>query len=52
MRGEPVVGSPEDAFRCFMGTRLDRLAIGRHYLVKDDQPAELVREYAHLLPAD
>ncbi len=52
VRGEPVVGSPEDAFRCFMGTHLDRLAIGRHYLVKDEQPPELMREYAHLLPAD
>lgn len=52
VRGEPVVGSPEDAFRCFMGTHLDRLAIGCHYLVKDQQPPELMREYAHLLPAD
>jgi carbamoyltransferase len=52
VRGEPVVGSPEDAFRCFMGTGLDRLAIGRHYLIKDAQPQELARSYAHLLPAD
>ena len=52
VRGEPVVGSPEDAFRCFMGTHLDRLAIGNCYLVKSEQPAALAREYAHLLPAD
>lgn len=52
VRGEPVVGSPEDAFRCFMGTHLDRLAIGNCYLVKAEQPAALAREYAHLLPAD
>ena len=52
VRGEPVVGSPEDAFRCFMGTHLDRLAVGNCYLVKADQPAALAREYAHLLPAD
>ena len=52
VRGEPVVGSPEDAFRCFMGTHLDRLAIGNCYLIKAEQPAALAREYAHLLPAD
>jgi carbamoyltransferase len=52
VRGEPVVGSPEDAFRCFMGTHLDRLAIGNCYLIKSEQPAALAREYAHLLPAD
>ena len=28
VRGEPIVGSPEDAFRCFMGTELDILAVG------------------------
>lgn len=52
VRGEPIVGSPADAFRCFMGTRLDRLAIGNCYLIKDQQPATLAQEYAHLLPAD
>ena len=52
VRGEPVVGSPEDAFRCFMGTHLDRLAIGNCYLLKSEQPAALASNYAHLLPAD
>lgn len=52
VRGEPVVGSPEDAFRCFMGTHLDRLAVGNCYLVKSEQPAKLANNYAHLLPAD
>ncbi len=52
VRGEPVVGSPEDAFRCFMGTHLDRLAIGNFYLKKSDQPSSLAQDYAHLLPAD
>ncbi len=52
VRGEPVVGSPEDAFRCFMGTHLDRLAIGNFYLLKSEQPAALASNYAHLLPAD
>ena len=52
VRGEPVVGSPEDAFRCFMGTHLDRLAIGNCYLLKSEQPPALASNYAHLLPAD
>ncbi len=52
VRGEPVVGTPEDAFRCFMGTHLDRLAIGNFYLEKSAQPPELASNYAHLLPAD
>jgi len=52
VRGEPVVGSPEDAFRCFMGTHLDRLAIGNFYLRKSEQNDQLASNYAHLLPAD
>ena len=28
VRGEPIVGTPEDAFRCFMGTEMDLLAVG------------------------
>ena len=31
VRGEPIVCTPEDAFRCFMGTELDALAIGNLY---------------------
>lgn len=37
VRGEPIVESPEDAYRCFMGTELDALAIGNCYLVKSEQ---------------
>jgi len=37
IRGEPIVCTPEDAFRCFMGTELDALAIGNCFLVKEDQ---------------
>ena len=37
VRGEPIVCSPEDAFRCFMGTDLDCLAIGNCFLRKADQ---------------
>jgi carbamoyltransferase len=37
VRGEPIVCSPEDAFRCFMGTELDGLAIGSFYCEKNEQ---------------
>jgi carbamoyltransferase len=35
VRGEPIVGSPEDAFRCFMGTEIERLAVGNCWLKKE-----------------
>lgn len=38
VRGEPIVCSPEDAYRCFMGTELDCLTIGNAFLVKEEQP--------------
>jgi carbamoyltransferase len=37
VRGEPIVCMPEDAFRCFMGTELDVLVIGRALLHKEKQ---------------
>ena len=37
VRGEPIVGTPEDAFRCFMGTEIEALAVGNCYLRKEDQ---------------
>ena len=37
IRGEPIVGSPEDAFNCFIGTNLDVLVIGNSILFKSDQ---------------
>ena len=39
VRGEPIVCTPTDAYRCFMRTDLDYLAIGRFLLAKADQPA-------------
>ncbi len=35
--GEPIVGSPEDAFRCFMGSGIERLALGNCFLAKERQ---------------
>jgi carbamoyltransferase len=37
IRGEPIVKSPEDAYRCFMGTNLDYLVIGNFILSKQEQ---------------
>jgi carbamoyltransferase len=39
VRGEPIVRSPEDAYACFMRTRIDALALGPFLLDKADQPA-------------
>ena len=45
IRGEPIVGSPEDAFRCFMGTELDLLVVGNCLLRKPDQDHALKQDY-------
>ena len=44
IRGEPIVCSPEDAFRCFMGTNMDALVLENHLLAKEEQPTDLVRD--------
>jgi carbamoyltransferase len=38
VRGEPIVNTPEDAYRCFMRTEMDYLVIENYLLVKPDQP--------------
>ncbi len=38
VRGEPIVGSPRDAYRCFMGTEMDYLVVEGLLLAKTDQP--------------
>jgi carbamoyltransferase len=45
VRGEPIVGSPEDAFRCFMGTEMETLAIGNCVLRKEQQDKALAIDY-------
>jgi len=52
VRGEAIVGTPEDAFRCFMGTGIERLAIGNCWLKKEDQDPALKRSYASALDPD
>ena len=45
VRGEPIVCTPEDAVQCFMGTGIEALAIGKCYLRKESQPAELAVDH-------
>jgi len=40
VRGEPIVCSPEDAYRCFMATDMDVLVLENCVLLKEDQPAK------------
>ena len=45
VRGEPIVCTPEDAFKCFMGTEIEMLAIGNCVLRKEQQDSSLVDNY-------
>ncbi len=45
IRGEPIVCTPSDAYRCFMGTNLDVLVIGNYFLCKDEQRKDLKKKY-------
>tara|TARA_B100000780_G_scaffold277667_1_gene248944 strand:+ start:722 stop:2560 length:1839 start_codon:yes stop_codon:yes gene_type:complete len=45
VRGEPIVCTPSDAFKCFMGTELDILVIGDFILYKDEQDKLLLDNY-------
>jgi carbamoyltransferase len=38
VRGEPIVNTPDDAYRCFMRTEMDAIAMGSFLLLKSDQP--------------
>ena len=39
VRGEPIVCTPEQAYRCFMATNMDVLVLERSVLLKSEQPA-------------
>lgn len=52
VRGEPIVCTPEDAFRCFMGTGIEALAIGNCLLLKDKQDPALQHDYRRTLAPD
>jgi len=52
VRGEPIVGSPEDAFRCFMGTEIETLAVGNCFLRKEKQNPALKQNYENAFELD
>ena len=52
IRGEPIVCSPEDAIKCFMGTELDILVIDNFYLKKIDQKELSNKNYKNLYELD
>jgi carbamoyltransferase len=45
VRGEPIICTPTDAFKCFMGTELDVLAVGKYLLRKAEQDTALKENY-------
>ena len=45
VRGEPIVNTPKDAFKCFMGTELDYLVIGNCILDKNKQNKNFQTDY-------
>ena len=45
VRGEPIVCTPEDAFKCFMGTDMDALVIENFLLIKEDQDQKYIKNY-------
>ncbi len=52
VRGEPIVCTPEDAFRCFMGSELDLLVVGNCVLHKSEQNSALKNDYSRELDPD
>ena len=52
VRGEPIVCTPEDAFRCFMGTGMETLVIGNCILSKDQQDPALAKNYEFAFELD
>lgn len=52
VRGEPIVCTPEDAFRCFMGTEIEVLVVGNCLLKKEHQDPALKLDYKHTFELD
>jgi carbamoyltransferase len=52
VRGEPIVGSPEDAFRCFMGSEIEVLVVENCLLRKEDQDPALKLDYKNAFELD
>ena len=52
VRGEPIVCTPQDAFRCFMGNELDLLVVNRCVLHKSEQDGRLKQDYSSAFELD
>jgi carbamoyltransferase len=52
VRGEPIVCTPEDAFRCFMGSNIEVLVVGNCFLSKEDQDPNLIADYKSTFELD
>jgi carbamoyltransferase len=52
VRGEPIVCTPEDAFRCFMGCEIEVLVVGNCLLRKEDQDPALKLDYKNAFELD
>lgn len=52
VRGEPIVCTPEEAFRCFMGTGIEAMAIGNCLLRKEHQDPALQQDYSSTFNLD
>jgi carbamoyltransferase len=52
VRGEPIVCTPEDAFRCFMGSEIEVLVAGNCFLRKEDQDPALKLDYKNAFELD
>jgi carbamoyltransferase len=52
VRGEPIVCTPEDAFRCFMGSEIEVLVVENCFLRKEDQDPSLKLDYKNAFELD
>jgi carbamoyltransferase len=52
VRGEPIVESPSDAYRCFMGTEIEVLVVGNCFLRKEEQPESNKLDYKNRFDLD
>lgn len=52
VRGEPIANTPEDAFRCLMGSEIDMLVVGNCVLDKERQNPSLVLDYRNAFDPD
>jgi carbamoyltransferase len=52
VRGEPIVCTPEDAYRCFMRTEMDYLVMGDYLLAKSEQPVWEEKNWQKMMKKD